>query len=157
VGRSPWVSISRLRTSHAGRLTSASRFSTWFNDFDTLPSNPVVSSITLRGAERVDAAAFRLSSGLTLSHGGTGGTTATLTLASGEYIVSAYQCSAQNGGRTTNFYLRLTTSTAKTVATGVTTSSCVTYTAPTGFAIVGMRGRTGDEMAQLGWIYAKRA
>jgi hypothetical protein len=132
-------------------------FRNWFNDLGALPTSPAVASVTLRGAERLDAAAFTLSSGLALSHGGTGGTAVTLALGSGEYLTSAMLCWDQYSGHTRNFYLQLKTSVGKTVTAGTTTASCGTATAPSGFAIVGMRGQSGDEMDQLGWIYAKHA
>lgn len=116
----------------------------------------MLSSITLRGANRLDAVSFKLSSGLTLSHGGTGGTASTLTLNSGEYVVSAKLCWDQYDSHTRNFYALLTTNAGRSVSTGKTTGSCGTATAPSGYAIVGMKGQSGDEMDLLGWIYAKR-
>jgi hypothetical protein len=129
---------------------------TWFSDLDVLPTSPVVASVTLQGAARVDAVSFTLSSGLILSHGGTGGTATTLALTAGEYLTSATLCWDKYNDTTQNFYLKLTTSAGKTVTAGTTTASCGTATVPSGFAIVGMRGQDGDEMDQVGWIYAKR-
>lgn len=119
--------------------------------------SPAVSTVTVSGANRLDAVSFKLSSGLILSHGGTGGTASTLTLASNEYITSAKLCWAQYNSQTRNFYIQLGTSAGRSVSTGTISPDCATATAPSGFAIVGMRGRNGDEMDLLGWIYAKRA
>jgi hypothetical protein len=154
--RTPRVSVS-ISTARMGILNLFPLPSTWFSDLNSLPTSPVVSSITLRGGSRLDAVSFTLSTGLTLSHGGTGGTAVTLKLNSGESITSAKLCWDKYSDTTRNFYALLTTSSGRTVTTGVTTSSCGTATAPSGYAIVGMRGQSGDEMDQLGWIYAKKA
>ncbi|KAH9853830.1 mannose-binding lectin [Lenzites betulinus] len=129
---------------------------TYFNDLPVLPASPKLSTITLRGGSRLDAVAFTLTTGATLTHGGTGGTAHSLTLASGEYLTGAQLCWDQYNGDTRNFYAQITTSTGRTVAAGVTTANCASVTAPTGFGIVAAYGQDGDEMDQLGWIYAKQ-
>ncbi|KAI0640509.1 mannose-binding lectin [Trametes meyenii] len=129
---------------------------TYFNDLPSLPSAPKVASITLRGANRLDAVSFTLTSGAVLTHGGTGGDATTLTLAAGERLVSATLCWDKYKGDTRNFYASLTTSAGRTLAAGKTTDSCATATAPDGFGIVGAYGQDGDEVDQLGWIYAKQ-
>jgi hypothetical protein len=130
---------------------------TWYNDLSTVAglAGPKVSSITLRGAERVDAVSVTLASGQTLSHGGTGGTATTLSLATGETLTSAQLCQGQKNGKTRIFYAQFTTSAGKTISAGVKTSDCVTRTADTGLSIVGFLGRSGDEVDQLGLIYSK--
>ncbi|EIM90874.1 mannose-binding lectin, partial [Stereum hirsutum FP-91666 SS1] len=127
---------------------------TWFNDVGSLPSNPALSSITLHGGNRLDAVSFTLKDGTVLTHGGSGGDASSLTLASDEYVISAKLCWGKYNDETRNFYAQLTTSTGKTVTTGVETDDCGTASAPDGYGIVGMYGQDGDEMDQLGWIYA---
>ncbi|KAI4933457.1 uncharacterized protein J4E92_003124 [Alternaria infectoria] len=129
---------------------------TWYNDLSAIASlaSPKVSSITLRGKERVDAVSVSLASGQTLSHGGTGGEATTLTLAADETLTSAQLCQGQKNGKTRIFYALFTTSAGKTVSTGVKTDDCVTRTAGTGRGIVGFLGRSGDEVDQLGFIYS---
>lgn len=134
----------------------ASCHSTYFNDLPSLPASPKVATVTLRGGSRLDSVAFTLTSGATFSHGGTGGTAGSLTLASGEYLTAATLCWGTYSGNTRNFYALLTTSKARTLASGTTTSSCATASAPSGFGIVGIYGQGGDEMDQIGWIYAKQ-
>jgi hypothetical protein len=136
------------------RLTRAC--SNWFNDLPSLPAGPKLASITLRGASRLDAISFTLKSGQVFSHGGTGGSPATLTLNAGETVTSAKLCWGQYNGDTRNFYALLTTSAGRTVSAGTTTANCSTATAPAGFAIVGVSGQDGDEIDQIAWIYAQQ-
>ncbi|EPE25404.1 DNase I-like protein [Glarea lozoyensis ATCC 20868] len=127
---------------------------TWFNDLDYLPTSPRASVITFRGASRVDSVGVTLTSGATFTHGGTGGTATSLTLNSGEYWTTAKLCQGQKDGWTRIFYIQATTSTGRTLATGTTTVDCVTYAAPKGWGIVGFLGQGGDEVDQLGLLYA---
>ncbi|KAH8823047.1 Endonuclease/exonuclease/phosphatase [Flagelloscypha sp. PMI_526] len=125
----------------------------WFNDLSTLPSSPLATSVTLRGGSRLDAISFTLSSGATLSHGGTGGTAYTLTLSSSNYVTSAKLCWGQKDGDTRIFYALLTTNTGATVSAGTTTSDCAATSAPSGWKFVATRGRSGDEVDRLGFIF----
>lgn len=129
---------------------------TWFNDVDTLSaiSSPVVSTLTFRGAKRLDSVGLTLSDGTTLTHGGTGGDEATLTLGSGEYWTTATLCQGQYNSHTRNFYILATTSAGNTLSAGTATSDCATFTAPDGWGIVGFLGQDGDEMDQLAFVYA---
>ncbi|KNG50306.1 endonuclease exonuclease phosphatase family protein [Stemphylium lycopersici] len=147
-----WSLVDRFRVSD----TFGGEEGTWYSDLDTVSglSSSTVSSITLRGAERVDNISVKLASGETLSHGGTGGTESTLTLGSGETLASAMLCQGQKDGKTRIFYAEFTTSAGKTVSTGAKTDDCVTKTAETGRSIVGFLGRSGDEVDQLGFIYS---
>jgi len=127
---------------------------TWFNDIESIPSSPKTSVITFRGASRLDSVALTLTSGTTFTHGGTGGTSTSLTLESSEYWTSAQLCQGQYNSETRNFYILATTSTGRTLASGTATSDCTTFTAPTGWQIVGYMGQDGDEIDQLAFIYA---
>jgi hypothetical protein len=129
---------------------------TWFNDLPSMPSSPVLSKITLHGGSRIDNVAAMLSTGAAFSHGGTGGTAVSLTLASGEYWTSAYVCQGTYNSQTRIFYIKATTSNGNTVAAGKTTSDCTAFTADDGYAIVGYLGQSGDEVDQLGFIYAPK-
>lgn len=132
---------------------------TWFNDFDTLSSisEPSISSITLKGASRLDSVSATLNSGsqTILTHGGTGGKASSLTLNNGESVKSATLCQGKYSGQTRNFYMSVTTSAGRTISAGTQTSDCATRTAPSGFGVVGFFGRSGDEVDQLGLIYGK--
>jgi endonuclease/exonuclease/phosphatase family metal-dependent hydrolase len=126
---------------------------TAFNDVGLLPSNPKVSKLVIRTGSRVDRVEVVLSNSYILSHGGTGGTEASLALSGNEYLSSVDLCSAQYSGHTRVFYTKFTTSTGRTLAGGSTTSSCVKYTAPSGYQISGFHGRAGDEVDRLGVVY----
>ncbi|TVY60763.1 Sphingomyelinase [Lachnellula suecica] len=126
----------------------------WFNDIQSIPSSPKTSVIKFSGGSRLDSVAVTLTSGATFTHGGTGGTATSLTLGSAEYWTSAKLCQAQYNSQTRNFYILATTSTGRTLASGTATSDCTTFTAPTGYQIVGYMGQDGDEIDQLAFIYA---
>ncbi|EUC46576.1 hypothetical protein COCMIDRAFT_92434 [Bipolaris oryzae ATCC 44560] len=148
-----WAAVDRFTLSD----TFGGEGGNWFNDLDTVAgvSGAKVASVTLRGADRVDNIAFTLASGQTLAHGGTGGTAASLTLASGETLTSATMCQGQRNGTNRLFYVEFKTSAGKTLATGAKTSDCVTRTAPAGKSIVGLLGRAADGVDQAGLIYSK--
>jgi endonuclease/exonuclease/phosphatase family metal-dependent hydrolase len=128
----------------------------WFSDVPTLAgkSRPKTSSITFRGASRLDSVALTLSDGTALTHGGTGGTATSLTLGSSEFWTRAELCRGQRNGQTRNFYIKATTSSGRTLASGTTTSDCQTFVAPSGWQIVGFIGQDGDEMDQIAFVYA---
>ncbi|CDO77944.1 hypothetical protein BN946_scf185030.g2 [Trametes cinnabarina] len=129
---------------------------TYFNDLPALPSSPKVASLTLRGASRLDAISFTLTSDIVLSHGGTGGSPVTLTLSAGEALIAAALCWDKHDGDTRNFSANVTTSAGRSVQAGTTTENCASVSAPDGFGIVGAFGQDGDEMDQVGWIFAKQ-
>lgn len=128
----------------------------FFTDVDDLDAGDAARVLRLRGGSRVDFIGATLTDGTVLAHGGSGGTLAELTMNAGEYPVSLHVCSAQHDGRTRIFYARFTTNTGRTLATGTTTSSCVTYTAPTGWQIAGFHGRAGAELDKVGAVYTRR-
>jgi len=127
---------------------------TSFNNVNSLPASPSVTKIGMRAGSRIDQVNLTLSNGTTFTHGGTGGTAKSLTLNSGEYVKSIQLCSGKYSNTTRIFYCKYTTSTGRTLAGGSTTSSTVTYTAPTGWKIVGFHGRCGSNVDKLGVIYA---
>ncbi|MPY60553.1 jacalin-like lectin [Streptomyces spongiae] len=128
----------------------------YYNDIDAVPAGARATSIALRAGSRVDQMSVSLSNGTTLTHGGTGGTAASLTLGSGEYVTSAYLCQGQKNGHTRIFHAKFTTNLGRTLAGGSTTSDCVTRTAPSGWQIAGFHGRSGDEVDKIGFIYTRR-
>ncbi|OWK71852.1 hypothetical protein CBW18_05120 [Pedobacter sp. AJM] len=126
-----------------------------FNDLETLTSAHNAKVFTLQGANRVDGIGVTFADGTILKHGGNGGTAQSLTLQNGETVTSAMLCSGEYSGRTRIFYVKLTTSSGRTLAVGTATSNVVTYTAPTGYKITGFYGNAGDEIDKLGVIYTK--
>ncbi|MET9561532.1 jacalin-like lectin [Streptomyces tauricus] len=127
---------------------------TAFNDADDLPAAPAPRTLTLRGGSRLDAVSLTLDGGTSLTHGGTGGTAASLTLATGEHLTSVKLTQGQKDGRTRIFSAAFTTNKSRTVSAGTPTSDTVTYTAPAGWQIVGFTGRAGTEIDKLGVLYA---
>ena len=128
----------------------------YYQDIDSVQAGARATVISLRSGSRVDQVGLTLSSGTTLTHGGTGGTASSLTLGTGEYVTSAYLCEGTYSGHSRIFYTRFTTNLGNTLAGGTTTSDCVTRTAPTGWQIAGFHGRSGDELDKVGFIYTKR-
>lgn len=131
---------------------------TWFNDLPSIPETSTggnkPSRISLRGAERLDSVGLVLTNGQTYFHGGTGGQVHELALGPNEYWTQARLCQGQRNDRTRNFYLLATTSASNTVSAGTATDDCKDFTADPGWQIVGFYGQDGDEVDQLGFIYA---
>ncbi|EFX04473.1 endonuclease exonuclease phosphatase family protein [Grosmannia clavigera kw1407] len=134
----------------------------WFSDLPTLKSRiaagkvPKPSVLSFSGASRLDSVGLTLTDGTVFSHGGTGGTAASLTLGATEYWVSAELCQGEKNSETRAFYIKATTSSGKTLTAGTATSDCATFTAPTGWQIVGFVGQDGDEVDQLAFVYGKK-
>ncbi|MFF9804668.1 jacalin-like lectin [Streptomyces coeruleorubidus] len=127
---------------------------TAFNDADDLPATPAPRTLTLRGANRLDAVSLTHDGGTALTHGGTGGTATSLTLASGEHLTSVKLTQGQKDGHTRIFSASFTTDRNRTLSAGTATSAAKTFTAPSGWQIVGFTGRAGGEIDKLGVIYA---
>ncbi|MGI5379120.1 jacalin-like lectin [Streptomyces sp. CA-251387] len=127
---------------------------TAFNDADDLPASPSPRTLTLRGGSRLDAVSLTHDGGTTLAHGGTGGTATSLTLATGEHLTAVKLTQGQKDGRTRIFSASFTTDKGRTLSSGTATSDTKTFTAPSGWQIVGFTGRSGDEIDKLGVLYA---
>jgi hypothetical protein len=121
-----------------------------------LSATPAAASvITFRGADRLDSVGIQLADGNSFSYGGTGGTPVSLTLNAGERWTRTVLCTGQKNGETRNFYIQAVTSTGRTLQAGTKTSTCTTFNADAGFAVVGFLGQAGDEIDQLALIYGK--
>ncbi|OUC93574.1 jacalin-like lectin [Streptomyces swartbergensis] len=127
---------------------------TAFNDADDLPANPAPRTLTLRGGTRLDAVSLTHDGGTALTHGSTGGTATSLTLAPGEHLTSVKLTQGQKDGRTRIFSAAFTTDRNRTLSAGAAASDAKTFTAPSGWQIVGFTGRAGGEIDKLGVIYA---
>lgn len=127
---------------------------TAFNDADDLPATPAPRTLTLRGGSRLDAVALTHDGGSALTHGGTGGTATSLTLTAGEHLTAVKLTQGQKDGRTRIFSAAFTTDKGRTLSSGTATSDTKTFTAPSGWHIVGFTGRSGDEIDKLGVLYA---
>ncbi|MEV7094593.1 jacalin-like lectin [Amycolatopsis sp. NPDC051045] len=128
----------------------------YFTDVDGVPAAARARTFSLRGGSRVDQVGVTLENGTTLTHGGTGGTAASLTLGTGEYVTTATLCQGKYSGTTRIFSARFTTNLGRTLAGGTTTADCVTRTAPDGWQLAGFHGRSGDGVDKLGFVYTQR-
>ncbi|KAL3456477.1 Endonuclease/exonuclease/phosphatase [Aspergillus heterothallicus] len=128
---------------------------TWFNDLPSLPSTSgaKISRISLRGGDRLDGVTLTLSTGETFTHGGTGGTLTELELASDEYWTGTRLCQGQRNNHTRIFYIEVTTSSGNTLSVGTETEECIEYAAESGWTVLGVYGRDGDEIDRLGVVY----
>lgn len=119
----------------------------------TAVSTSSPTSVTLKGASRLDSIAMQYADGTTLVNGGTGGTAATLTLNSGEFITSAVVYKNSYKGSDRIFYLELTTNQNRKVAAGTKSGTSYTLSAPSGSYVAGFLGRGGDNLDKLGLIF----
>ena len=119
----------------------------------TAPSTSRPTSVTIRGASRVDAISMSYANGTTLYNGGTGGSDNTLALNNGEYITQAeiYKNTYNGGYRI--FYVKLTTNQGRTVSGGTKSGTALTLTAPAGSYIAAFFGRAEVNVDKLGVIY----
>ncbi|TDL21148.1 putative secreted protein [Rickenella mellea] len=130
----------------------------FYDDALSLPSPPnavAVTSITVRSGSRVDQLRLSFSSGAQVSHGGSGGSDHTLSLASGEYPVSVELHEGEKDGHTRIFFAKFTTNLGRSVSGGSTTSDKTVFTAPSGWKIGGVYGRSGDELDKVGMVYVR--
>ncbi|KAL4884481.1 Endonuclease/exonuclease/phosphatase [Aspergillus karnatakaensis] len=131
---------------------------TWFNTLPFLPtsiSGIKATKMSLAGGNRLDSITLTLSDGTSTTHGGTGGTASELSLSDGEYWTSTRVCQGKYNDRTRIFYLQATTNLGNSVATGVETEECVEWTADEGFGVVGLMGRSGEEVDMVGVVYGR--
>lgn len=146
-------SWSRSATLRAGDFFGGPH-GTAFNDADDLPAAPSPRTLTLRGGARLDCVSLSLDGGTSLTHGGTGGAAASLTLGAGEHLTSVKLSRGKKDGRTRLFSAAFTTDAGRTLTSGTATSDSVTYTAPKGWQIAGFTGRAGAGIDKLGMLYA---
>ncbi len=126
-----------------------------FTDVEAITIGSPLTTVSLRAGTRVDRVGVTQADGVTMAHGGTGGTAASLTLGAGEHITQVTMSSGQKDGRTRIFSIRFTTNLGRSLAGGTSTSNTVTYTAPAGWRLAGFYGRSGSEVDKLGLIYAR--
>ncbi|KAL2840380.1 Endonuclease/exonuclease/phosphatase [Aspergillus pseudodeflectus] len=134
---------------------------TWFNDLPTLPTTTgtsiKLSKITLRGGNRLDGLTLTLSTGSTTTHGGNGGTPVELELGADEFWTGTRLCQGKQNDHTRIFYIEVTTSAGNSVSVGTETEECVEYQAESGWQVLGVYGRDGDEVDLLGVVYGVRS
>ncbi|KAJ8092441.1 hypothetical protein PM082_023694 [Marasmius tenuissimus] len=125
---------------------------------------PRMASLTVNAGDRVDGVqanvVFPDGSTGSAKHGGTGGTAATFTFASGERVTRVQTCTGKKNDQTRVFYVNFVTNQGRSFEGGTQTSDCQTAEAPTGtgdggkaWGLVGFWGRDGDEMDRLGAVW----
>ncbi|CAE6403406.1 unnamed protein product [Rhizoctonia solani] len=129
---------------------------TWFNDLSSIPASPKLSSITIHGGRRLDGLTLTLVSGQTFTHGGLDGDAHSLRLASAEYVHWVKLCWGKKHRRTRIFYVHVATNKGRSMQVGKVTDDCAMISAPSGYGVVGTYGQGGDEVDQLGFIYAQQ-
>ena len=127
----------------------------YYNDLPVIAPQARATTLLLRSGSRIDQIGLTLADGTTVSHGGTGGTAASLTLGSGEHVTGATFCEGSYNGHTRIFSARFTTDQGRSLSGGTTTSDCVTYTAPAGWQVAGFAGRSGDEVDKVGLVFTR--
>ncbi|MBF0442276.1 MAG: Vps62-related protein [Oligoflexales bacterium] len=135
------------------------------NAFDDMlvlvPDKPVkVTSITIRTGRRLDSICTDYRDQKSICHGQNGGTPKTITLSDDEYIAKVEVSTGRHdpgifaGKRTRIFAIKITTSKSQVVEGGSFTGTAKEFIAPKGMHIAGFHGRSGEEIDQLGVIFA---
>ncbi|KKF96934.1 hypothetical protein CFO_g708 [Ceratocystis platani] len=151
------LSWSQSETLRQSDLYGAPHGLEWFNDaveVASKPGRPKVATIGFSGGNRVDKVSVTLNDNTKFSHGGLGGDWKDINLEVDEYWKTVYMCQGMKDGNTRIFYIKATTTKNNILEVGKTTDVCETYNAPAGFQIIGFAGQSGDEIDQLGVIYA---
>ncbi|KAE9110804.1 hypothetical protein PF007_g11726 [Phytophthora fragariae] len=130
-----------------------------FSDQSAATSGQTITSLTVRGGDRIDGLTLEVSAPKTqtFTHGGTGGDPSTLKLGQGEYITSVEAHWGQKDGHTRIFYLNFGTNAGNSVSAGTQTDEKGSITAPDGYQLGGFFGRDGDEIDLLGVVWTSVA
>ncbi|CAH0518339.1 unnamed protein product [Peronospora belbahrii] len=130
---------------------------TAFSDINLVEFGQRASSIEISAKNRVTSVTLRRDrpTKRVLSHGGSGGTSQSLSLADGEYVNSMEIYWAKKGFSSRIFYLQLSTNAGNSIAVGRKTNNNSTITAPNGFQLGGFFGRSDSELDQLGLIWTR--
>lgn len=130
---------------------------TKFSDRSSVLAGQIVGSITIRAGKRVEGILLTVTSptAANLTHGGSSEDPISLVLENEEYISSMEAHWDETQGRTHISYLRLRTSTGKTVSGGTRTLNNQLVKAPKGFQLGGFFGRDGDMIFKLGAIWTR--
>lgn len=129
---------------------------TAFNFLAEMPENAEVSTISVRGAARVDQVGMTYSNGHSIYKGGNGGSAYSLQLGANEYITSVEVHKGTRNGSERIFYIEFRTNLNRTLSVGTQTSNKMEFHAPSGWQITGLFGRSGNEVDKLGVIYMPR-
>ncbi len=111
-----------------------------------------VTAVILRSGARVDAVGLTYSDGKTISHGGSGGSERTLSLAANERVITYERCYKKHNGKDRIFYLKLVTDKGNTLSGGEHTGTCSSGTYSDEH-LFGFIGRSGENVDALGFYF----
>ncbi|POM75537.1 Haustorium-specific membrane protein, partial [Phytophthora palmivora] len=130
-----------------------------FSDIKNIKFGQMILNITVRGQERVDQVGLMVMTQEAvgnLVHGGKGGTEGFIEPQMGDTIDSVEVHWDKNKGKTCIFYLKMTTSGKKTIATGTKTANTAVITPPKGYQLAGFHGRASSSgIFCIGGIFTK--
>ncbi|KAF4321891.1 hypothetical protein G195_004514 [Phytophthora kernoviae 00238/432] len=128
-----------------------------FSDINSIVFGQTIGGITIRAGERVDAVTLHVTAPTETyyAHGGTGGTDNTLTIGTGEYITSIEAHTGKKNDHTRVFYLNIVTNLGNSISGGTQTDAKGSATAPDGFQLSGLFGRSADEVDEIGAIWTR--
>lgn len=122
-----------------------------FDDSTDITENEDLKRISIRTGKRVDQVAFATTSH-SLIHGGGGGSESSLEIDSDDRVKQFDCCLGKMDGHTRLFYIRFVMQKGKILEGGTITTECITYVIPYGMYVIGMHGRSGEEVDKLGLV-----
>ncbi|KAF1775625.1 Jacalin-like lectin domain [Phytophthora cactorum] len=128
-----------------GELYGGKEHGDAFSDIKNIKFGQMILNITVRGQERVDSIGITVMTQEAvgnLVHGGEGGTEGFIEPTMGDTIDSVEVHWDKNKGKTCIFYLKMTTSGGKTIATGTKTANSAVMKPPKGYQLAGFYGPT---------------
>ncbi|KAG6613084.1 uncharacterized protein IUM83_11904 [Phytophthora cinnamomi] len=130
---------------------------TSFSDAGFAIAGQTVRSVTIRTGERVNGVGIDVTrpdgERTNLFHGGSGGYPKTLALNSGERFLCLEAHSGKYHGRTRIRYIKITTTSGRSIDGGTPTTKIGKVCAPDGFQLGGFAGSSGVELDQVGAVW----
>ncbi|KAG2973635.1 hypothetical protein PC118_g15013 [Phytophthora cactorum] len=143
-----------------GELYGGKEHGDAFSDIKNIKFGQMILNITVRGQERVDSIGITVMTQEAvgnLVHGGEGGTEGFIEPTMGDTIDSVEVHWDKNKGKTCIFYLKMTTSGGKTIATGTKTANSAVMKPPKGYQLAGFYGRASSSgIFCIGGIWTKQ-
>ncbi|KAG6590773.1 uncharacterized protein IUM83_19560 [Phytophthora cinnamomi] len=133
-------------------------YGTYFSDMlGVATPGQSVHSVTIRTGRRVDGVGIDVTSlygkRINSFHGGNGGNPQTLTLNSGERFQCLEAHWEQYRGKMRIFYIKISTTSGRSIAGGTPTTKTGTVCAPDGYQLGGFAGSSGKELDQVGAVW----
>ncbi|MEJ2669595.1 MAG: jacalin-like lectin [Gammaproteobacteria bacterium] len=125
-----------------------------FNHVNSITNGNNITRIAIRTGARVDQVELTMSDNTVYVHGAEGGNPSELILHEDEYLTDLAACVGTKNGSNRIFYISFTTNHDRTLFGGNITDYCEHWSAPSGWQIQGLHGRSGQELDQVGVIYS---